>query len=153
MFKRKQLLLCLSAGLFTVPTISKDLRNLTSIGMLYFLGMYFILFNFPGISIFLNSKPHYIGDLDNRKYREYCIALQNVFLSILFGVVTDIFYFHRLYTHSVIEIFAIVGGNIALITKIHYFCSKLLLVILSYCNERERKSSMDLTHLPDINTV
>ena len=70
----------------------KETRNIISIGMLYFFGMYFVLFNFPVVSIFLTSKPHYIEDLDNQKYREYCIILQNVFLSILFGVIIDIFY-------------------------------------------------------------
>ena len=145
MFKRKQLLLCLSASLFSIPIFVEEMRNLISIGMLYFLGMYFILFNFPVISIFLASKPHYIEDLDNQKYREYCIALQNVFLAILFGIITDIFYVKKVHMQSTLEIFAIVGGNIALITKIQHFCSKLLLIILSYFNERERKSSMDLS--------
>ena len=89
--------------------------------------------------------------MDNEKYREYCIALQNVFLSILFGLIIYIFYLNKLHTKSILEIFAIVGGNIALISKIHHLCSKLLLIILSWCDTRElqaikRKSSIDLTN-------
>ena len=60
---------------------------------------------------FLTSKPHYIEDLDNEKYREYCIALQNVFLSILFGVIIDIFYLSKLHTKSILEIFCYCWGE------------------------------------------
>jgi len=154
MIKGKHLFLCLSCIFFSIPVIVRELRNVISIGMLYFLGMYFILFNFPIVSIFLTSKPNYIEDLDNPKYREYCIALQNVFLSILFGIITDIFYINKLHTKSVLEILAIVGGNMALISKIQNFCSKLLLIILSWCNKQEtkRKQSIDLT-ISDMESV
>lgn len=155
MLKRKHLLLCLSCVFFSIPIIIEETRNLISIGMLYFFGMFFILLNFPCISIFLTSKPHYIEDLDNQKYREFCIILQNVFLSILFGVIIDIFYLNKLHTRSVLENLAIVGGNMALIFKIQNFCSKLLLIVLSWCNSRaskalenhlpKRKTSIDLT--------
>jgi len=141
MFQRKRLLIVLSGGLFSIPFAVEETRNLISIGLLYFLGMYFILLNFPVIGIFLSSKPHYIDDLDNEKYRMYCIALQNLFLSILFGIMIDLFYWKQIYTKSIIEIFAIIGGNIALFTEIQGVVGKILLIILSYCNERERSLS------------
>jgi len=131
----------LSGGLFTIPFVVDETRNLISIGLLYFLGMYFILLNVPIIGVFISSKPHYIEDLDNDKYRMYCIELQNLFISILFGVMIDMFYWKQIYTKSLIEIFAIIGGNIALFTEIHGVLGKILLIILSYCNERERRLS------------
>mgnify|MGYP001481974869 CR=1 FL=1 len=141
MFQRKRLLIGVSGSLFVLPFLIDEIRNLISIGLLYFLGMYFILFNFPVIGIFVSSKPHYIEDLDNDKYRKYCIALQNLFMSILFGIMTDIFYMEKLHTRSIIEIFGILGGNIALFSNIQNVIGKALLITLSYCNKRERKSS------------
>ena len=144
MFQRKRLLIGVSGSLFILPFFIEDIRNLISIGLLYFLGMYFILFNFPVISIFISSKSHYIEDLDNNKYRKYCIALQNLFLSILFGIMTDIFYMEKLHTRSLIEMCGILGGNIALFSSIQQVISKLLLISLSYCEKRERKSSEEI---------
>ena len=136
MFQRKRLLIGISGGLFALPFLIDELRNLISIGLVYFLGMYFILFNFPVISIFICSKPHYIEDLDNDKYRNYCIALQNLFMSILFGIMTDIFYMEKLHTRPLIEIFGILGGNIALVSNIHHVLSKSLLITVSYCDRQ-----------------
>ena len=85
-----------------------ETQNLISIGLLYFLGMYFILFNFPIVGIFVSSKQHYIEDLDNEKYRAYCIALQNLFMSILFGIMVDTFYMRQIQNESIINIFAII---------------------------------------------
>jgi len=141
MFQRKRLLIGISGSLFALPFLINEIQNLISIGLLYFLGMYFILFNFPVIGIFVSSKPHYIEDLDNDKYQKYCIALQNLFMSILFGIMTDIFYMEKLHTRSIIEMFGILGGNIALFSNIQNVIGKTLLITLSYCNKRERKSS------------
>ena len=141
MFKRKRILIGFSGGLFTIPFIFVETQNLISIGLLYFLGMYFILFNFPIVGIFVSSKPHYIEDLDNEKYRAYCIALKNLFMSILFGIMVDTFYMRQIQNESIINIFAIIGGNIAFFSEIRVILSKVLLMILSYCNKRERALS------------
>ena len=66
--ERKRFLLPVSLGLFTTPIIWEGANNLIGFGLMYFLGMYFILFNYPSIGVFLRSKPHYIEDITNEKY-------------------------------------------------------------------------------------
>ena len=54
-YKRKRILITVSIGLFVTPIAWKSANNLIGFGLMYFLGMYFILFNFPEIGIFLSS--------------------------------------------------------------------------------------------------
>ena len=103
--------------MFTIPFVWEPVHNLIGIGMLYFFGMYFILFNFPQIGIYLSSKPHYIEDLDE-KYRIYCIGLQNLFMSVLFGIMIDIFVTKDILNEPLINMFAIIG-------EIYHFLLKL----------------------------
>ena len=128
-YKRKRILLIVSIGLFTVPIAWEEANNLIGFGLMYFLGMYFILFNFPEIGIFLSSKPHYIEDLDNKNYKLSFIGLQNLFLSILFGILVDSLIIN-IEDKSLIELFGLVGGNLALFIRFQSLIGKILLIIL-----------------------
>tara|TARA_B100000686_G_scaffold142661_1_gene150102 strand:+ start:1085 stop:1552 length:468 start_codon:yes stop_codon:yes gene_type:complete len=142
-YKRKRILITVSIGLFVTPIAWKSANNLIGFGLMYFLGMYFILFNFPEIGIFLSSKPHYIEDLDNENYKLCFIGLQNLFLSILFGVLVDSLIIN-MDNKSLIELFGLIGGNLALFIRFQSLIGKILLIILTYYNERyKRRLSID----------
>ena len=133
--ERKRLLLPISTGLFITPFIWEDAHNLIGFGFLYFLGIYFILFNYPFIGIFLSSKPCYIEDIEESNYKEYYIGIQNLFISILFGIIIDSI-FINMNNKDLIELFALLGGNIALFIRIQSLLGKSLLLIISYYSKR-----------------
>ena len=129
--ERKRFLLPISVGLFTTPIVWEGANNLIGFGLMYFLGMYFILFNFPGIGIFLRSKPHYIEDITNEKYKSYYIGIQNLLLSILFGIIVDSIIISA-HDKELIELFAILGGNLALFMRLQSFIGKILMIVTDY---------------------
>jgi len=131
---RKRFLLPISIGLFTTPIVWEGANNLIGFGLMYFLGMYFILFNYPSIGIFLRSKPHYLEDITDENHKNYYIGIQNVLLSVLFGVIVDsIIVSGR--DKEIIELFAIIGGNLSLFIRFQSFIGKILLIIFDYCTE------------------
>ena len=142
-YKRKRILIMVSIGLFTIPIAWEGANNLIGFGLMYFMGMYFILFNYPEIGTFLSSKPHYIEDLDNDNYKLCFIGLQNLFLSILFAILVDSLILN-MDDKSLIELFGLVGGNLALFIRFQSLIGKVLLLILTYYNDRfKRRLSID----------
>ena len=141
--KMKRLLLPVSAAGFVIPFIRPELTNLFSVGISYFGSSYIILWNFPQISKSLSSEPLYLKDLENSPYEDNFIHIMNFTLACLFGLIADYGIIKGILDKTLVEILAIIGGNMALFAKIETTIGKIMLNVCHQCKVRsERKRRM-----------
>jgi len=142
-------LLVFSGGLFVSPFILND-KFLTyiTIPLFYFLGTYFILYNFPSIIDTLHSKPIHYEDLlisydNNQTFNNKFQKIHNLFMSaILSGLVayfSEYIIINGFHYRPLIELFGILGGNILLYIKVQHMLGKLLLYTLYFLKKNEVK--------------
>ena len=141
--KMKRLLLPVSAAGFVIPFIRPELTNLFGVGISYFGSSYIILWNFPQISKSLSSEPLYLKDLENSPYEDNFIHIMNFTLACLFGLIADYGIIKGILDKTLVEILAIIGGNMALFAKIETTIGKIMLNVCHQCKVRsERKRRM-----------
>ena len=141
--KMKRLLLPVSAAGFVIPFIRPEFTNLIGVGVSYFGSSYIILWNFPQISKSLSSEPLYLKDLENSPYEDNFIHIMNFTLACLFGLMADYGIIKGILDKTLVEILAIIGGNMALFAKIETTIGKIMLNVCHICKVRsERKRRM-----------
>ena len=141
--KMKRLLLPVSAAGFVIPFIRPEFTNLVGVGVSYFGSSYIILWNFPQISKSLSSEPLYLKDLENSPYEDNFIHIMNFTLACLFGLIADYGIIIGILDKTLVEILAIIGGNMALFAKIETTIGKIMLNVCHICKVRsERKRRM-----------
>ena len=141
--KMKRLLLPVSAAGFVIPFIRPEFTNLVGVGVSYFGSSYIILWNFPQISKSLSSEPLYLKDLENSPYEDNFIHIMNFTLACLFGLIADYGIIKGILDKTLVEILAIIGGNMALFAKIETTIGKIMLNVCHICKVRsERKRRM-----------
>lgn len=147
----KRFLLPLSVVGYALPFFINDLTDLISLGLCYFWSSYIILWNFPKISASLNSQPLYIENLNESEYRQYYIYIMNFCSAILIGMVADYSLIKGVMNDkTLIEITAIIGGNLSLLATIQNEIGKVMLEICHFCKERneikkpKRKLSIEM---------
>ena len=141
--KMKRILLPVSAAGFVIPFIRPEFTNLVGVGISYFGSSYIILWNFPQISKSLSSEPLYLKDLENSPYEDNFIHIMNFTLACLFGLIADYGIIKGILDKTLVEILAIIGGNMALFAKIETTIGKIMLNVCHICKVRsERKRRM-----------
>ena len=132
-------LLPFAAVLFALPFIFKENLMFATVPLFYFLGLYFILLNFPKITESINKKPLYIEDLKdeiygyNKKFYKAYVVLMNFILAAVFSGLAEYIIVKGIRNKPVAEIFAVIGGNISLYLKIQNSGSKIILKICNCC--------------------
>jgi hypothetical protein len=149
-----RILLPISGVLITLPVFLKDeLINYITIPIFYFFGTYFIFVNFPSVSEKFQQKPIYLEDLaDNsgivvkNKFKNIYGCLMNFVLAILFASFAEYVIIQGIRDKAIVEIMAIVGGNLALYVKTQQTIGKVLLKICHCLKEKEvkRKQSIEM---------
>ena len=144
-------LLPLAVVLFALPFVFKENLMFATVPLFYFLGLYFILLNFPKITESINKKPLYIEDLkdeiygENSKFYYSYVVLMNFILAALFAGLAEYVLVKGLKNKPVAEILAVVGGNISLYMKIQHSSGKIILKICNCCkNYMLKKQNVEI---------
>ena len=155
--KFKRFFLPFAISGFTIPFIIPELTTLSSVGLCYFWSSYIILWNFPQINASLYSEPLYLHDLDRSPYKNYYLRIMNLCLAILIGLFADYALIKGiLKDKSLIEISAIIGGNLSLLGTIQTEVGNIMLSICHLCkkkSERKRKLSHDFDNNNDLKSI
>jgi hypothetical protein len=152
-----RLLLPISAIFLAMPFIFKtELMNYYSFPVFGFFGSYFFFLNFPMIGSTLHGKPTYVEDLvlsmdgiSDNSFKKIYTVIMNFILAVLFAVFSEYIIIQGVHNKPMIEIFAIVGGNLSLYMKAQNTVGKLLLGVCHWMKSvevrRRRMSSEDLS--------
>ena len=150
-FKCKRLLIIPGITCWVLPFCVIELRVLAWIALLYFLGSFMLLVNFPYFSTMLQSRPIYYEDLrisddtdtpDDRFKLVYEMVMI-FFLSLLIGAMADYVYLNG-DNLSPIEFVGIVGGNLSVYLRIQNGVGKVLLKFCYFI--KHRQESRELTN-------
>ena len=158
-----RLLLPISAALLVLPFIFKrDLMLFTTLPLVYFLASYFFLINFPGIVESLHKRPLYIEDLEvsditsessNLLFRHIYSIIMNFLLAFLFAGLSEYIILQNIREKPVVEVVAIIGGNLGLYYKIQDIIGKIMLSLCHYIKtseiKRQRSNSIEIIELGD----
>ena len=152
-------LLPFAAVLFALPFIFKENLMFATVPLFYFLGVYFILLNFPKITESLNKKPLYIEDLKdeiygyNQKFYKAYVVLMNFMLAAVFSGLAEYIIVKGVRNKPVAEIFAVIGGNISLYLKIQNSGSKIILKICNCCKNYVIKHPVNIDMADEENQI
>lgn len=150
-----RLLLPISAAFLAIPFVfKKELMNYYSFPIFGFFGSYFFFLNFPTIGETLHGKPVYVQDLvlsmdgiSDDSFKKIYTVIMNFILAILFAVFSEYIIIQGVHDKPMIEIFAIVGGNLSLYMKVQNTVGKILLGVCHWMKSaevrRRRMSSED----------
>lgn len=149
--KLKRILIPVSISLFSASfTISEKIKGVIYIPILYFLGVYFLLINFPKLVEITKKKPVYIDDLilgtvgqKNRLWFKN-IYLYTMFflLSILFSIFIDYFISNGFHNKPLLEVCGIIGGNLLVYSKIQDIIGRILLNFCHCVKEQHEMSAL-----------
>ena len=129
---------------FILPFVISDLTNLATVGLCYFWSSYIILWNFPSITKSLNAEPLYLKDLEETKYKKYYLRIMNICLAILIGLFADYGLIKGILNDkTIIEITAIIGGNLSLLSTIQSEIGSNMLSIC-HCLKQRNEISHEL---------
>lgn len=158
-----RLLLPFALALLVLPGIFRDeLMNYIAIPIFYFFGTYFIFLNFPGIAELLHSRPLYLEDLiianhqnhpvSDQTFKHIYSVIMNFILAMLFAIFAEYVIIKGVKHKPVVELMAIIGGNMTLYIKAERIAGKIILSFCHFIKEKEvRKMSFsEFTASPDI---
>lgn len=138
-----RLLLPISGLLFATPFIvEKELLLYTTLPLCYFGALYFFLLNFPGVAESMHKKPLYLEDLELERrgtntpdltFRYIYNIIMNFLLAALFAGISEYVILQPIRKKPIIEIAAIIGGNLTLYYKIQGIIGKVILTMCYYC--------------------
>jgi hypothetical protein len=142
-----RLLLPISATFLALPCLFRDeLMNFYAFPVFYFFGSYFFFLNFPRIGEILHGKPTYVEDLvlttdgiNDHTFQKIYSVIMNFILAMLFAVLSEYVIIQGITHKPVIELFAIVGGNLSLYMKAQNTVGKVLLGVCHYMKTKEIK--------------
>ena len=143
-FKCKRILIIPGVTCLILPFLFEEIRILTWIALLYFLGSFMLLVNFPYLSTMMHSKPIYYEDLrispeniiPDDRFKIIYELIMIFFLSGLIGALADYVYISG-GTQTPIEFVGIVGGNISVYLRIQNLVGKILLKMCYFCKNQE----------------
>ena len=141
-----RLLLPVSGALFALPFIfQKDTLLYTTLPLFYFLGLYFLLLNFPGLVESLHRRPLHLEDLEmarlgtttpDRTFQNMYSIVMNFFLAALFAGLTEYIVLNDIREKSIVEALGIIGGNLGLYYKIQGWVGGVMIYICHKCKLR-----------------
>lgn len=120
-----------------------------------------VLINFPSISESLNQKPLYLEDLEilqeesetpDRTFRRTYLIVMNFILAVLFAGIAEYVILQGVHDKPVVEIVAIVGGNLSIYYEAQSFIGRLIIWICHKCKENRirRLSESESCELPPV---
>jgi len=132
---------------FPVVLIHLELPLIFKLLILFF-SFFIPLWLVPGISRSLNSRPLYIGDIENSRFESFYINIMNLVLAIGCAVFFENWVIRKLMENkSFLEITALLGGNITFFGIIQNYFAKMLLSVCHGCKiseeARSRRNSLD----------
>lgn len=137
-----RLLLPISGLLFAIPFIfEKDIFLYITLPLCYFAALYMVLLNFPGVVESLHTKPLYLEDLELARqgtdtpdltFQYIYSIIMNFLLAILFAGISEYVILQPIREKPIVEVCAIIGGNLALYYKIQGIVGKIILKLCHY---------------------
>lgn len=108
-----------------------------------------IFVGFPIIIISLSSPPLFITDIENSRFENAYILLMNIILALFLGfVIFDWGFKDILKNRAILEISALIGGNITCLFTLQNYLGKILLSACHKCKlleeSRSRRGSDEL---------
>jgi hypothetical protein len=131
-----------------LPFFVDEVQAVLWIALLYFVGSFMLLINFPYFSVMLHSKPIYYEDLSiiktsthhiDTRFKTSYKLLMIFCMSVMMGALADYMYI-SVGERPAIECLGIIGGNMAIYLRIQNMTGKVLLKICYYCKTRELKN-------------
>jgi hypothetical protein len=123
--------------------------NYYSFPIFIFFSSYFFFINFPKLGEILHCKPTYVSDLiitsdgvDDHTFKKTYTVIMNFILAILFSIFAEYIIIQGVDDKQMIEIFAIIGGNLSLYMKTQNAIGK---IILSVCHCMKKKETRRIT--------
>ena len=154
-----RLLLPISGLLFAIPFIfEKDLLLYTTMPLCYFAALYLFLLNFPGVAESLHKRPLYLEDLELARigtstpdltFQYIYSIIMNFLLAVLFAGISEYVILQPIREKPIIEVAAIIGGNLTLYYKLQGFIGT---IILALCHGYKMRIS-DRIRQPEIEMV
>ena len=118
-----------------------DINFLIKLAIL-FVSFFTILWLFPIISISLYSRPLYIGDIEHSRFEILYRYIMNFILAIGCAILFENWVIRKLMENkSIIEITALVGGNITFFGTLQNYIAKVLLSLCHRCKLQEEARS------------
>jgi len=136
-------------GLVIVPIINNEYTlNYLLVPICYFLASLIVFLNFPIIVEVLHSKPLYLENLtDNtpqlNRFKNSYKFVMNICLAIVVGGISEYVIIQGISSKPIVELFAIIGGNMALFMKIQHIVGKTLLYVCHCFKTREIRRLSD----------
>ncbi len=137
---------------FMLPLILKNaLMNYIAFPIFYFFGSYFVFLNFPSIGESLHGKPIYIEDLviktnqiKDETFKKIYEIILNFILAILFAFFAEYIIIQGVKNKPIVEILAIIGGNLSLYMKSQDIIGNIILGIC-YCVKEKKEAIRKLS--------
>jgi hypothetical protein len=133
-----------------------------SVPTFYFIGLYIVLVNFPVIAESLHQKPLYLEDLEilqeesevpDQTFRRAYRLLMNFILAALFAAIAEYVILQGVHNKSVVEVVAIVGGNLSVYYETQSFIGRLIIWMCHRCKQnrlRHLSESSEPHELPPV---
>lgn len=154
-----RLLLPISVVFLILPWCYDELLTVYTFPIFYFFAPYFILINFPSFGEILHGKPTYVEDLvmdtgtiDDHWFFRFYNNMMTLILSVLSSGFAFNFIIHNIHKRPIIEILAIIGGNLSLYNKVQnyigkgllFFCHSWKIHQLNEINKRKMSDEVEL---------
>lgn len=139
----------ITVGLIVVPIINNEYTlNYLLVPICYFFASLIVFLNFPIIVELLHSKPLYLENLaDNtpqlNRFKISYKYIMNICLAIVIGGISEYVIIQGVNSKPIVELFAILGGNMALFMKIQHIIGKSLLYLCHCFKTREIRRLSD----------
>ena len=132
-FNYKLLLLPISLTSIILPYCIQELQTFIWFGVFHFISISTLLFVFPSILVFFQTRPIYFDEMENdsknQQFAYYYIVLLNIITSLLWGMFANYLLMKHIFDKPIFEAMGIIGGNIALFGKVQYIGGNFLLYV------------------------
>lgn len=156
-----RLLLPFSAIFIAFPIIFEDeLMNMIALPVFFFFGSYFFFLNFPRIGEILHEKPLYLQDLivaregiTDETFKMLYSIIMNFMLAFLFTSFCEYLIIRGVKDKPIIEVCAVIGGNLSIYVKLQYSIGKLMLTACHYLKQKNERllDSQEQTEIEMVN--
>lgn len=124
---------------------------------------YIVLINFPQIVKRVHARPLYYGDLEDarfvdplirKRFQFIFIIISQINLSLIMSVLI-FYYYDRLHNTELsrMEIVGVIGGFVALLSKIENIIGKLTLTLMNFIKTSDRHKSVENVRRMRANSV
>lgn len=141
-----RLLLPVAGTLIALPIAIPDKFNIYLLTpIFYFFGTLFICINFPRMGEIMHERPIYLEDLSlasgsqRDKFKNIYSGIMTVTLALLFALFSEYVLSQDIFRKPVVEILAVIGGNLMLYIKAQHFVGKILITMCHCIKEREEE--------------